>query len=182
MIDDAFKMTLDVIFPKPFKKQNGQIAQKNPVPAAPAQEEKKIILDITQTPLRSALKPLTESTLIASSQKQSTPKSEEETSQNKSPSETGASSENAQTTTGERKDSKEGAAELTTRSELLTTRAVEGEKSKQNVPEELVLKAPEGRKEMTSPERTGKNEEETIASSKGVVFSVDGYSDTENMW
>ncbi len=170
-------MTLDVIFPKPKKQNNGQSAQKNPVPAAPAQEEKKIILDITQTPLRSALKPLTESTPIAS-QKQMTPKSEEEGSQKESPSETGASSE----TTGETKDSKEGAAaELTSRSELLTTRVVEAEKAKQSVPEEMILKSPEGRKEMASPERTGKNEEETTAA-KGIVFSVDGYSDTESMW
>jgi len=175
MIDDAFKMTLDVIFPKSHKKG---AAQQKPA-APPAQEEKKIILDITQSPVRSNLKPMTESTPIAS-QKPTTPKSEEGGAQgtvahNQSPSETGTIERNE----GEKLDT-----ELTTRSEIISTRVVEAEKSKQSVPEDLVLKSPEGRKEAQSPERVGKAEEEPAANAtnKGIVFHVDGYTDTESMW
>ena len=164
--DDAFKMTLDVIFPKPKK-----AAQK---PAAPAQEDKKIMLDITQTPIRSALKPLTESTPVASAQKQTTPKSEEGGAQNNTAAHNRSPSEIGGGNSAERKDSKEH-PELTTRSELISTRVAESEKSK----EDLVLKAPEGIKEAQSPERVGKTEEEPA---KPVTFSVDGYTDTENMW
>jgi len=122
---------------------------------------------------------MTESTPIAS-QKPTTPKSEEGGAQgtvahNQSPSETGTIERNE----GEKLDT-----ELTTRSEIISTRVVEAEKSKQSVPEDLVLKSPEGRKEAQSPERVGKVEEEPVANAanKGIVFHVDGYTDTESMW
>jgi len=165
-------MTVDVIFPKPFKKQNLQI---QPKPVLPLPEEKKLNLDIVQTPLRSSSK-MSEATTVET-KTQSLPKLEDSPIEKKITLEI-----------PDEKSLTERKEELNPLSNKLSphasnimndTETVVSEKTYATIEADTNNKVEE-LKLLVSPEKSTKGEETT--SQKIEIFSVEGYSDTENMW
>jgi len=164
-------LTVDVIFPKPYKKQNPQPQQKNVL-----LEEKKLSLDIVQSPLRATSKPLSEATTVET-KTQSLPKLEETPRDKKTTLEVSESTNKLSLT-----DRKED--EIQTNTKYMSHSANEIEAATENKNFSTIETDTNSKIEevklLTSPEKSTKGEE-TITQ-KPEIFRVEGYSDTENMW
>lgn len=162
IIDDAFKLTVDQIFPKIIKKPNVQ-------PGKPTISSDKKPVALSQVPLNLNLKPspkeeINDSKIVAESPK---PNEEE-------------NAEKVDKIEGEKENPEINIHEANASNiaDMIGGNQPEAEK-KEAPPAEILEMKPEPLvKSVSSPVRAEKAEEPTPS----VIFSVVGYSDTENMW